>query len=338
MNTTPTVEKRKHGKGHRYRVDGASVPGVTTIMRSRQTSGALMWWMRKVVAQEALDHRDELDALIASDINGEEGVVNWLVKATDRASEQSTSEGTNIHEMIENGDLSDPRSNAAHQFLADNGLRPVAIEIVGASSAGYAGTIDMIAEDQDGNLVIVDWKADTSGDKEKTPRVWPESSQQLAAYMHFDWVPELGDRWQKSGGATKAYVVALGADGSVASGELNRDSTAGKAAMKEFEACHTLWEASFSPAAQERHKKRGAYDAEHTTRNLTPSAPLPTTRKKTAKSKLKPPTISTSPKKAASKANGGTCGFALRRPDGSVIKHCANKVTVKGQNCYLHGG
>lgn len=337
-----TIEKRRAGRGHRYEVAGKHLPGVTSIVRARGVSPALDWWKLKEVAFAALDARNDLDAMVA--LQGTTETVKWLANAPGRASETAAADGTTVHEKIVAGDRSDPRSDAAHRFLEENGLKVLAHECVGASTAkGYAGTIDAVAEDAEGNLVVVDWKADTSDDPDKKLAVWPEASLQVTAYQRFDTVPDVA-QWPPRG-APRGCVVALGRDGSYMFGEIDAAGPVGRAAFDEFEASLEVWHQVHSPASRKKHY----FDAVHAPR--PPAAHPSMSSRKAPAPKVGAPTArgrqpaQPRPQRARSSNNGrgprtaksGLCGFPLRKPDGTLIKECANPVSDETQRCHLHG-
>jgi hypothetical protein len=60
-----TIERRNHGRGHSYLVDGQKLPGVTTILNTLPKN-ALVEWAGKTTANYAVDYWAELAELTPS--------------------------------------------------------------------------------------------------------------------------------------------------------------------------------------------------------------------------------------------------------------------------------
>ena len=170
------VEKRRQ---HWYRVSGYDelLPSVTTFLKVIDKSGPLMGSAKKLMGE-----------YLANSINGHEGDVADLINKAksypDKVWAQKADAGADTHELIaailQGGsplvpDALRPAVQGAQEMLADYRLGPVAIEhLVWHPSQQYAGTIDLVARDADGRLVVVDWK--------RAKGIYPEHGYQVAAY------------------------------------------------------------------------------------------------------------------------------------------------------------
>ena len=254
----PQLQKRPRGRYHIYEIDGVKVPSVSQILSCARKGPGLEWWFSKIVAEEAVDSVGEISNRLKSD--GREMTVKWLAGARNRHSSEAAGEGTDIHSLIAAGDGSDPRSAAALRFLSDKGLKVAGTEVCGANVRdGYAGTIDMVAEDPDGNLVVIDWKADTSGDPTKRPDLYPEAARQVAAYSEFDIVnAPFAKVWRKRK-SSKPVVVSLRADGTYQAGTVDTDHSE---ALDGFRACLYMWRATEAPTCDLKSRAHGLYTEE----------------------------------------------------------------------------
>ncbi len=121
------------------------------------------------------------------------GLVNWAVGLTkqgvdhteerDKAAEQGTELHTAIQEYLANDEAPWHYSMTVTAMLArwvewykNSGITITATEMmVYHPKYKYAGTLDALGHDSNGNLVVLDWK---SGG------LWPEMALQLAAYAY----------------------------------------------------------------------------------------------------------------------------------------------------------
>ena len=164
---------------HWYRVDGheALLPSVTTFLKVIDKSGPLMGSAKKLMGE-----------YLANSINSHEGdladLINKAKSYPDKVWAQKADAGADAHELIaailQGGsplvpDALRPAVQGAQEMLADYRLSPVAIEhLVWHPFQQYAGTIDLVARDADGRLVVVDWK--------RAKGIYPEHGYQVAAY------------------------------------------------------------------------------------------------------------------------------------------------------------
>ena len=182
------VEKRRQ---HWYRVSGYDelLPSVTTCLKIIDKSGPLVGWARKDALEKAAEElRAQLQIAVPwRDEDQGPWVEDVIAGAKDRihrTKDSAADAGKAAHELVaailQGGspmvpnDLR-PAIQGAQEMLADYRLSPVATErLVWHPSRQYAGTIDLVARDADGWLVVVDWK--------RAKGIYPEHGYQVAAY------------------------------------------------------------------------------------------------------------------------------------------------------------
>jgi hypothetical protein len=175
-----TIDRRNHGKGHSYKVDGRKMPGVTTILGATMPKQALINWAAETTANYAVDNWDDLGTLAPSKRLKE------LLGARFADRDQAANRGTEVHAMAEayirGEDIDVPLAIDGHvrqyeAFVADQRVTPVEVEVVVANRAvGYCGTVDLVA-DVDGRRKLVDLKTSRSG-------IFPETALQTVAYAN----------------------------------------------------------------------------------------------------------------------------------------------------------
>lgn len=141
-----------------YDIDGHSYPSVTSVI-GMQDKPALVPWAAKMAAEYAVANREAI-ALLDDQDAVQLIKSNWR-KMRDRAADF----GTDVHKMIEEGTVPPPESDhfgyvvAADTMLREHDLVPVALEVTVVNpAAGYAGTVDVIATNEHGDTVYLDWK------------------------------------------------------------------------------------------------------------------------------------------------------------------------------------
>ena len=188
-DTTIVMEERR-GQ-HWYRVDGHEdlLPSVTTFLKVIDKSGPLVGWARKDALEKAAEELRAQLQIAAPWRDEDQGpwVADVMAGAKDRiyrTKDSAADAGAYAHELIaailQGGsplvpnDLR-PAVQGAQEMLAAYRLSPVATErLVWHPSQQYAGTIDLVARDADGRLVVVDWK--------RAKGIYPEHGYQVAAY------------------------------------------------------------------------------------------------------------------------------------------------------------
>jgi hypothetical protein len=191
---SPRLVRRNHGRGHSYTVDGAKVPGVTTVTGNLPKT-ALIDWAGRVTAEYAVDHWDALADEPPS------VRLNTLTRARFRASSAAALRGTQIHalgDQVSRGLEVDAGEHQAEveayaAFLDRWGVHVIATETpVANTTHGYAGTADAWATFDRGPLagarVLLDIKTGRG--------VYDETALQLTAYRY-------ADIWQTDGPASE---------------------------------------------------------------------------------------------------------------------------------------
>ena len=206
--TIEMIEKRRQ---HWYKVSGIEnlLPSVTTFLKIIDKSGPLMGWARKDALEKV---GEELQAHLQTSVPWrDEDQEPWIEevlagahKSIYKNQNNAADAGTSAHELISailNGgsplvpESLRPAVNGARAFIEDFHLTlEVAEYPVWHPRRLYAGTIDMVARDADGRLVVVDWK--------RAKGLYDENAYQSAAYA--DALEALtGER------VAAAYVVQL---------------------------------------------------------------------------------------------------------------------------------
>ena len=199
---------------HRYKLDGAWVQGVTTLIGQGLPKGdALTKWAARSVAEYVADNPDQVERLKQmgrAPMVGALGQVPWQTR------DEAAIKGTDVHryaeQIVHGGEVDVPEHLVPHvesciAFLEDFDIRPLLVEAcVGSRKYRYAGKLDLVAEHNRGpGLAIFDYKTAKSG-------IWPETAFQLSAYAHAEFYGEAGDE-KPLPPIQGAYGVHLRADG-----------------------------------------------------------------------------------------------------------------------------
>jgi len=184
IRPTSRVERREWGSGHRYKLDGEWVQGVTTILGNALPKPALMKWY----AAQAGIYAFKNHAWLAR-MTPEEREEKYL-GAPESVRDEAGSRGTALHEAMVpllQYKAVEGLSEEVHAlalsgkaFLDDWGIRPLIFEtVVWSSEPRYAGTLDLVctADRYPGRVFLVDWKTNKKG-------IWPEVALQLSAYAN----------------------------------------------------------------------------------------------------------------------------------------------------------
>lgn len=183
-------------KSHRYKLDGAWVPGVTTILRVLDKP-ALRKWTATQVAEYVADHREAVEHLYAA---GRGPMVAALKEVPWQARDDAAERGTRLHDFAERllrdeevdvpGHLAGAVEHAL-RFLEEWRVEPVLIEAaVGSRDHLYAGTLDLAARytnpyTGESGVGIFDWKSGK--------RIYAGACFQLNAYGHAEFHGQNGD-------------------------------------------------------------------------------------------------------------------------------------------------
>ena len=205
-----TITRRNAGSGHSYTIDGAKVPGVTTILGDTLPKHALKAWAARTAGNYAGDSWDELAALPLSKR------VELIRTAPDRDRDAMARRGNEVHALgaaLAVGDQVEvPDELAGHvdsyvDFL--NVWEPTAVlveTVVGNRAVGYCGTLDLVA-DMRGERWLLDLKTGRSG-------IFTETALQLCAYGRAEvYLQDDQELPMDALGITRAGAVHVRADG-----------------------------------------------------------------------------------------------------------------------------
>jgi len=176
---------KSFGKPTHWYVDatGARIPGVTGILSDGLPKPALINWSANVTAEYAVNNWDDLTELMVAER------LKILKGARYAEKDAAARRGTEVHalaEQLARGEQVDvPDELAGHvesyvRFLDDWDPQPILLEAtVYHRQYGYAGTLDMVADLNDGRRWLLDVKTTRSG-------VYGETALQMAAYRYAD--------------------------------------------------------------------------------------------------------------------------------------------------------
>ena len=180
-----TVEMVERRRQHLYRVDGVEemLPSVTTVLKVIDKSVPMMGWARRKAYESVAAALTEYGP---PDDNEDYGIWCDRIIGVARKPPKRTAadDGTDTHALIaavlNHGsplvpEHLRPAVQGAQEMISDWRLEVLATELPVWHPEGlYAGTIDSVARDADGRLVIMDWK--------RAKSIYPEHGYQLAAY------------------------------------------------------------------------------------------------------------------------------------------------------------
>lgn len=201
----------KRGSGHSYTLDGAPLPGVTSVLRDGVPKNNLTGWAARSVAGYALDHWDDLAA------KGSAERLRELERAPWAERDAAAARGRDVHDHAarlaagEEVDVPEPiigHVDSYLQFVTDWRVHEIAIEVPVVSRRWrYGGTLDLLATfGEDPHVVLIDWKTGTSG-------IWPETALQCAAYAHAEHMLNHDGSESPLPPVSAAFGVWLRADG-----------------------------------------------------------------------------------------------------------------------------
>lgn len=183
------VERAAKAKGlkfyeasHRYKLDGAWVPGVTTIL-GVLNKPALTKWAAREVAEYVADHREAVEHLYLS---GRGPMVAALKEMPWQRRDDAATRGTNFHDIAERiarGEEVDVPDHlvglveSCLQFMEDYSIGDDAIPevCVGSREHRYAGKVDLLA-----NEAIWDYKSGK--------RIYASTAFQLTGYARAEFM------------------------------------------------------------------------------------------------------------------------------------------------------
>jgi hypothetical protein len=182
--------RRNYGRGHGYKIDGAKVPGVTTVIDTLNKP-ALVSWAARTAAERAVN---EWDALTALPLTERLARIQYGARDVTLA---AALRGTQIHDLgdklARGEDVDVPPEHvgpveAYAKFMDTWGIEVIASETPLASlTHKYAGTTDLWCRvgARDNAVALLDIKTGKG--------VYDETGLQLAAYRHAEIMqPEPG--------------------------------------------------------------------------------------------------------------------------------------------------
>lgn len=137
---------------HRYRLDGAWTPGVTTLLGNGLSKKALMYWSARTVAEWVADNPDDVERLRTM---GRGPMVAALKETPWQARDEAAGKGTEVHalaeQLVHGREVEVPEHLADHvdgyvRWLDRKQPEPLHVERPCASRQWrYCGTFDLLA-------------------------------------------------------------------------------------------------------------------------------------------------------------------------------------------------
>ena len=182
-------------KSHRYKLDGAWVPGVTTLIGKGLPKPAIPYWAARTVAEWVADNPDLTEDL--KRMGGRGPAVAFLKELPWQKRDEAAIRGTDVHALAERivhgEEVEVPDHLTGYvqgyvDWLDSTGLEPLLTERPVASRQWrYAGTFDLIGK-LDGRLWLLDVKT-SSG-------VYGSTALQLTAYGNAEFYVDADDTEQ----------------------------------------------------------------------------------------------------------------------------------------------
>ena len=171
----PIARRRNHGRGHSYEIDGRRVDGVTWVLSNGVPKPALIDWAARTVAGYAVDHWDEL-----ADETSKQTPPRALERSRFDTSRAAMARGTDVHtiamQLASGEEVDVPEAIAGYvdaylRFVEEWKPAELLVEVpVFNRAAGYAGTLDLVADLADGARWLLDWKTGDKGTSSPSPR------------------------------------------------------------------------------------------------------------------------------------------------------------------------
>lgn len=207
-----TLKRINTNYGHRYTLDGRSVPGVTTLLSKGLPKPALPRWAAKTAAEYVADNLEVLNSL-----PDRESVIATVKQSPWTQRDRAAVRGTDVHaiaeELIHGREAEVPDMLTGYvdgyvRFLDEWQPEPILTERpIGNRHWWYAGTFDVILRLPNGEILLMDWKTSKG--------VYGEVALQLAAYRAAEFYIDADGNEQPMpavDGLAVAHVTPTGTD------------------------------------------------------------------------------------------------------------------------------
>lgn len=180
----PAGRRINRGRGHSYKLDGAPVRGVTTILGKGLPKPALVPWAAREAAEFVAARRHILTELSDPEL------IDLVKGAPGRTRDAAANRGTEVHglaERLARGEEVDVpeelRAHVDHYLSFLEAFEPSGALVerpVFNRTHRYAGTMDMLAKTEELGWTLFDIKTSGSG-------IYGDVALQLAAYGHAEF-------------------------------------------------------------------------------------------------------------------------------------------------------
>jgi hypothetical protein len=182
---TPSLVRRRHGRGHTYQLDGERAPGVTTLLKAGYPAPGLIKWAADQIIDHVDDYWDELAELTPSARRKRLEGARWAKR------DEAAVRGQDVHDLAarlaEPGvDVLVPEHLRGHvesyqRFADEWDVHELLVETpVARRDPRYCGTLDLIADLADHRRWLLDFKTTGKG-------VFRDNALQLAGYRYADF-------------------------------------------------------------------------------------------------------------------------------------------------------
>lgn len=179
-----SLKRINSGRGHRYELDGRSIPGVTTILRNGYPKPALVGAAARESGNYVVNYWDDLQEMKPAQR------LEAVRTAHQKAWYGAAVRGTEVHDLaarwLSGDEVQVPEPLVGHvdsyiRFANEWQPKELLVEApIGNRTHGYAGTLDLVATLADGQNWLLDYKTSKS-------EPYPEVALQLAGYRHAEF-------------------------------------------------------------------------------------------------------------------------------------------------------
>lgn len=184
---------------------------MTTILGQIGKAEALKWWAAAETAKYAVTMKDTWLNL------EDQAAIDLLKREPLRVLNKAASRGTDVHAIADHyaqtgavGEIAQHSGyvDAMRSFFADHQPLPILAEQTVFSSAGYAGSFDLICRlpALADSVCILDYKTSKA--------IYPDTAAQLAAYANAEQYVDRHDKMQPMPKIESGVIVRFGEDGS----------------------------------------------------------------------------------------------------------------------------